>query len=254
MVYEMGESRPKDAPWWRDPFAAYRAPKSDGEQPLPIRPVENRALWREFTGLFLPAIQDEKGHTSYRPAVLSQLEAIWRQDKTVLPFGRFPVRLIGLRTDMKMKIFEWEETGFAIAPRLLADEGVTGRIQDGIDFATDSDGIIKSVFSHCFGGGSKSSRYDTLRREMSRLYWQRLGEAFQAQIAGFGERTDLEDWFHLWLDTVVHMAVTTFQETADMLPNDGPTLRERIEAINECRGKIYGSRKKKFPKPEEELA
>ncbi|HFQ93212.1 MAG TPA: type I-E CRISPR-associated protein Cse1/CasA, partial [Anaerolineae bacterium] len=172
MVYEMGESRPKDAPWWRDPFAAYRPPKKDGAQPLPIRPVENRAIWREFTGLFLPSRKSEEGRGDYRPTVLIQLEAVWRRDETALPFTRtrVPVRLIGLRTDMKMKIFEWEETGFDIAPRLLADEEMAGYIQQGLDFAASIDGTIKAVFNSHFGGGGKSSRYGALRREMSSFY------------------------------------------------------------------------------------
>lgn len=51
MVYEMGESRSSDA-FWRDPFAAYRL--KEEKQPLPIRPVQGRAAWREFSGLFLP--------------------------------------------------------------------------------------------------------------------------------------------------------------------------------------------------------
>jgi len=252
MVYEMGESRPKDAPWWRDPFAAYRPPKKDGEQPLPIRPVENRAIWREFTGLFLPSRENEKGHKGYRPAILTQLEAVWRRDNTAIPFTRVPVRLIGLRTDMKMKIFEWEETGFAIAPRLLADEEMADFIQKGLDFAASIDGTIRAVFNNHFGGGSKSSRYDTLRRDMSALYWQQLGEAFQNQVAAVNEQTDREQWFHRWLDTVVDTAVSTFRETAELLPSDGPTLLEREQAINKCRKEVYSSRKKKYPKPQEE--
>src|SRR5690606_24311863 len=148
---------------WRDPFAAYRKPQKEADAPLPIRPVDGRALWREFAGLFLPDEADEKGQKAYRPAIVSQMEAVWRNDKSVLPYDSFPLRTISIRTDMKMKIFEWEEAGFAVPPRLITDVNAAHRIQDGIEFAKSCDGIIKSTFGQYFSGGSKGARYDALK-------------------------------------------------------------------------------------------
>ncbi len=52
MAFEMGESRPKESPFWQDPFAAYRKVKE--KAPIPIRPIAGKAIWREFGGLFSP--------------------------------------------------------------------------------------------------------------------------------------------------------------------------------------------------------
>lgn len=273
MVYEMGESRPQTASWWRDPFAAYRKPKSEKEPPLPVRPVEGRALWREYAALFLPEKADEKGQKAIRPAIIEQLEDIWLLDKTTLPYSDFPLRSIGLRTDMKMKIFEWEEAGFAVPPRLLTDVDAAHRIRDGIEFAKSCDGIIKSTFGQYFSGGSKGARYDTLKQEMSHEYWQQLGQAFQEHIKQYGVDADVESLFHQWLDTVLSTANRIFQQTIDELPTTGSApvpknvphykeikrgeikmIRLREDALNDCRKFLYGFRKKHYARPMEETA
>jgi CRISPR system Cascade subunit CasA len=251
MVYEMGESRPKTADWWRDPFAAYRKPKNEKEEPLPIRPVEGRALWREFAGLFLPDEKDEGGLQAFRPTVISQLEEVWREDRTVLPYKKIPFRAIGLRTDMKMKIFEWEENGYAIPPRLLTDTYAAKDVEKAIDFAISCDGIIKSTFRQYFGGSGQSDRYTVVKQQMSQEYWQRLGQKFLDHIAGYNPNANTFILFHQWLDTVIFEARQIFWETAESLPNDGPTLRKRQEGINHCRARLYAYRKKNYPKPEE---
>lgn len=250
MVYEMGEDRTLST-WWRDPFAAYRKPDKPEVNPLPIRPVEGRALWREFRGLFLPHRENDEGLKAFRPSIVTQIEEVWHSDKTAMPFTDIPLRVIGLRTDMKMKIFEWEESGFLVPPHLLTDFKTAEAIQAGIDFAVAADGIIKKSFRLHFGGGGKVERYATLKKQMSQQYWQRLGQRFQSQLPAYTAAADLDALFHRWLDTVLQEAQDVFWETAESLPGDGPTLRKRQEAISHCRKMLYGYRKKNHPKPEE---
>ena len=69
MVFQMGESRPGDAPFWLDPFAAYRL--REDKDPVPVRPLEGRVLWREFAALFLPSGDQE--HQTIPPTVVYQL-------------------------------------------------------------------------------------------------------------------------------------------------------------------------------------
>lgn len=101
MLFEMGHSRPKDAPFWFDPFAAYQ--RRGDKTPVPVRPREGRALWREYASLFLTAATPDAG--TVRPAVLEQLAAL--RDYAALPSSRaLTFRCIGIRTDMKAKVFE----------------------------------------------------------------------------------------------------------------------------------------------------
>jgi len=270
MVYEMGESRPKDAPFWRDPFAAYRMPKDENSPPLPIRPVAGRALWREFAGLFLPT-QEEGGKSSRRPSVVEQIEYVRRKDKSAVPFqSNIPLRVIGLRTDMKMKIFEWEESGFLVPPHLLSDYEISQNIQDGIEFARWCDNSIKGTLHQYFGGGGKSERYKSLKQQMSQTYWQHLGIYFYDYIKGYTDETDVEILFQKWLDTVIKEALAAFRKTITMLPSTGAIpvppkvkrykngkrqelrmIRLREDALNDCHKFIKGYRNKRHPQSEE---
>ena len=59
MIFEMGESRPRETTFWFDPFAAYKLPDETSKStkkkaiPTPLRPTEGKATWREFSTLFL---------------------------------------------------------------------------------------------------------------------------------------------------------------------------------------------------------
>lgn len=252
MVYQMGESRSKTASFWRDPFAAYQIPKSEGVDPLPIRPVAGRASWLEFRGLFLPHKEDDNGLKARRPSVISQIEEVWQNDKKILPYKKIPLRVIALRTDMKAKIFEWEEAGYQIPPHLLNNLAIADDIQKGIDFAKHTDNDMKRTFHHYFGGGGKkSSRYKTLKNQMSKNYWQRLGHKFSTHLLDYTPNADEKSLFHDWLDMTIQETLSIFEETVNSLPNDGITLHKRQEAINDCRKKLFTYRKKNYPRPKD---
>ena len=270
MVYEMGESLPKDAPWWRDPFAAYRRPRNKKEvkNPVPIRPVPGKAVWREFAGLLLPDKPEGGSPHAYRPGILDQLETL----RYALPYTddeRIPLRVVGLRTDMKAKIFEWQESGFQLTPRLLSDPDCAKTIEQGLDFAARCDSMLKKTFYDYFGGEGKDKRLEAIAGHMSRRYWEILGQEFQRHIQGYTSQADIEALFHDWLDTVLRHATNLFTEAAETVPTYGYTrkpsvikayqnvpqqavskLRLQQEAINECRFRLYAYRKKHYPKEE----
>ncbi len=254
MVYEMGESRPKDALFWRDPFAAYRV--SGDEAPTPIRPVEGKAIWREFTGLFLPTTPDSgasKGRAFYRPNLLNQLDELWELDEAVLPFraGRYPFRTIGLRTDMKMKIFEWEEAGFEVPATVLFNQRAAGKVRDGIEFARQCEGILKGMYQRYFSGRAtelpdagpiKGSA--ALKAQMAQRYWQQLGDAFRLWLLRFEPAAGLEILAADWLQTVVRVGSDVFRETAESLNSGASDALVCEQAINHCRASLYSLRNK----------
>ncbi|MCB9102502.1 MAG: type I-E CRISPR-associated protein Cse1/CasA [Anaerolineales bacterium] len=244
IVFDMGESRPKDAAFWRDPFVAYSKPKGkEKDKPTPIRPIAGRAIWREFVNLFLPTHPDEYGLQPLRPAVLNQLEDLQIQ----LPFNEdapIPLRVIGLRSEKgQMKIYEWQESGFALPPHLLSDIDSAKTIEESIAFADKCNGIIKSTFQDYFGG----DRLKTVKAQMSRRYWQQLGHTFHGHIQQYTAPADAAALLHIWVQTVIDQAQTLFEETVETLPDDGATLRRRVEAINHCRAKLWSHRNKTYP-------
>ena len=245
MIFEMGESRPKEAAFWQDPFVAYRI--NEKSEPTPIRPIEGKAIWREFSGLFLP---DEKGKAFLRPAVIGQLEAL-RADLTYTTTTPRSFQTVGLRTDMKMKIFEWESSGFLVPPKVLTDADTSQKIKGGLDFAVKCDRIIKSTFTQYFGGDGPNKRHNNLRNRLSQAYWEVLAPGFNTFILAIGQASDLDIPFHAWLDVVQNNAIQQFKAFADRVGSDAATLKERVQAISHNRAKVYKLRKDTYPKEEQ---
>lgn len=226
MVFEMGESRPKEAAFWFDPFAAYKLPdgKSNGK-PTPIRPVLGRATWREFAGLFLQDSTATKNRT-VRPAILDQITDLdLNKDRQTFSF-----RSIGLRTDMKAKVFEWIDAGFEVPPAMLRDENAGLVVREAIEFASECAYVISSVFRDVFSGSSKKSeRHKGLRVRMGDDYWAALAGPFRQFVLEAAALDRREVARRQWLDTAIQEAKAAFDQAADAVGDDAETLRQRTK-------------------------
>ncbi len=236
MVFEMGESRPKDAAFWFDPFAAY---KIDKEKPIPFRPVEGKAAWREFASLFLTTKDDGPARTR-RPKILEQIAAL--ELDTDQP--AYPFRCIGLRTDMKAKVFEWMDAGFDVPATMLCDDSAGLEVQEATDFASECAYIIGRQFRQYFGGTSKKSeRNKGLRLRMENGYWSALAEPFRHYILKAASLEQRDKARKEWADTVQKQARLAFRTMVDSLGDDAETLSRGAIAEKWCNINLSKKRK-----------
>ncbi|MGD9100125.1 MAG: type I-E CRISPR-associated protein Cse1/CasA, partial [Anaerolineae bacterium] len=249
MVFQMGESRPKDAPFWFDPFAAYRLPSGKSarsKQPTPIRPVLGRATWREFANLFL--LQPEASRKTLRPRVVDQMAELEEE----IGLDVYPFRCVGLRTDMKAKIFEWIDADHGVPQALLDDIEGGMMVGRAIQFATDCAGIISSVFRRVFGGQSqKGERYQRLKLQMRDDYWASLADAFREFVLAIANPNQREDEERRWLDEVVAQAQAAFKRAAEDVGDDAASLRQRVQGTIFCDKLLYSKRKEYIPDEKE---
>lgn len=243
MVFEMGESRPKDSAFWFDPFAAYRLPqgKSKTGKPTPVRPLLGRVAWREFANLFLlDAGRDEKAkHRFLRPGVLEQLVELNPSGMETLTF-----RCVGLRTDMKAKIFEWTESGFDVPPQLLRDEDAAWAVREALGFAEKCEGSIKDLFRKQFGGKyTKSERHRALKVHMLQNYWAALAEPFRRLTLNIAAPDQRKPTCRLWAETVENAGREAFKFAADAVGDNAEALRQSETGKKLCF--IYLRRKRK---------
>jgi CRISPR system Cascade subunit CasA len=236
MVFEMGESRPKDSEFWFDPFAAY---KIDKEKPIPFRPVEGKASWREFASLFLLSKGEEKSRTR-RPAILEQIaELELVSDQPVYPF-----RCIGLRTDMKAKVFEWMDAGFDVPLAMLSDDSAGLEVRLATDYSTECARIIGRSFRQQFGGKSKKSeRHKGLRLRMENGYWSALAEPFRHYILKTASLQERDQARKEWSDAVQKQARLAFRSMVDSLGDDAETLSNGAVAEKWCNINLVKKRK-----------
>ena len=237
MIFEMGESRPKSAEFWFDPFAAYRIDSKKG--PIPIRPNEGKATWREFTSLFLRAPADGDTHTQ-RPRVLDQIADLELDYKQ----STYPFRCVGLRTDMKAKVFEWVEAGFDVPPAMLRDESAGPDVRDALDFAAQCGRVIGSTFRQYFGGKArKSERQKALRIRMENTYWSLLSDPFRRYVLKVADLEQRPAAHKEWGDTVLKRAHAAFQEAMDSVGDDAEGLSQRAVAEKWCNIRLVNQRK-----------
>jgi hypothetical protein len=204
--------------------------------------------------LFLPEEKDNQDKFVYRPMVIGQLDEM----RDSLPYNNatpHPFQVIGLRTDMKMKIFEWETNGFLVLPEVLRNVDSAVKIRAAIDFANRCSNILRKVFQQHFSGASDDHPYanpvkgtEALKSQMTQSYWQRLGAEFQEWILRFTPEADVNAIFEDWLQLVLRVGIEIFRDTAEQLNTGTSNALICEEAINHCRGSLYSYRNKTYPK------
>ena len=227
ITFQMGEYRKAES-FWQDPFAAYRVAKKENEPPTAIRPVEGRATWREFAGLFLPRKQ-----TGFRPSLIDQLE---HDDlRSIRPKRNVQFQIVALRTDMKMKMFEWELSGFTMPSALLSDDNMGQVVEDGIDFAKQCEGVIFRVFGKHFGGNNlRQPRHAHLQQLLKQTYWDRLGIPFRTEFILLLTPQNVDQQKEKWRKRCRDEAHDCFQEIIAYTGDDAEALMRRVEAQNHC--------------------
>jgi len=239
MLFEMGESRPKDSTFWQDPFAAYRV--NDKKAPVPIRPVEGKPLWREYAGLFLhSAGKSVDGKGTIRPKILDRLAILYEEGYGSQEFQCF-FRVIGLRTDMKAKVFEWMDAGFDVPATLLQSRTAELVVDPALQFAQECASAMTGTFQSQLG--ANQGRYTHARVSMLAAYWSKLSGAFRDFVLALsqaGETTAnqrqqlLEDW----KKQVLFHTRTCFHAALKTIGNSGRDLRKRFNAENELNKRL----------------
>ena len=242
MIFDMGESRPKDAPAWFDPFAAYKVRNT--KPPIPIRPVEGKAAWREYSNLFLKKPDDDAApnEKTIRPSVLDQIANLREGE-----INAVSLRGVGMRTDMKAKVFEWVDTGFEVPGSLLRDEIAGYQIDKGIQYASSCAGTIASVFRKTFGGSGKdAARYTQLKSAMMDDYWRELAIPFRRLVTLISTTQTYDEPLADWVEQVTRVAEKCFTKAAEAIGDEGKQLRKRFSGERLCRIYLLSAKEKEL--------
>ena len=235
MVFEMGESRPKDAPFWFDPFVSYRL--RDEKTPLSIwlgdRWADRWALWRDFGKLFLA--DEEKTVTYRRPSLITQLTEL-----ELVRSRDVAYRCIGMRTDMKAKIFEWVDDGFEVPLDVLSGKRGARAIKSNLAYAENVAKVLEKAWRVLESESlrkrqrRKAENYlKTERLQMLSDYWQNLAIPFRQMVTQAAQVSSAENekiLIESWQKQVVHAARWELDKALEGLSTDAETLRCRVAA------------------------
>lgn len=164
---------------WRDPSVPY---KIDDKGPKVMRPQENKEVWRDTAPLALLNQRDyTRGDVAIqfqRPAVIDQI-VLMTQDKYI-DKGPLQLTLYGMRTDLKMKVFEWQRALLSLPKPLVLQDKFHTEIQDEMERAGQVASRLRYAVKLTYdreGAGNKAA-FDSLVAYAQRQFWADLRPAY----------------------------------------------------------------------------
>lgn len=246
VTYGAGESKQETNELWLDPFVAYKKTSAKGSgKPSAVRVNPGKAIWREFSTLFL----NDPGRNTPPPSLVKQLAELFNHGLDI-DITSFPFRCIGMRSD-QAKIFEWIDASFNIPLPVLLNPEMGMIIRHSLAFSEVCADIIAAVFKSSYGirsraDGSKSKqeRFKRVKQGMIQEYWTLLAEPFQVMVSELATTVDSGLTANKWLDTVVGNGMIAFKNASHDLGDDGKTLRLRVQAEVNCKRRLVRAKAK----------
>ncbi|HEX8237989.1 MAG TPA: type I-E CRISPR-associated protein Cse1/CasA [Abditibacteriaceae bacterium] len=220
---------------WRDPQAAYRITK---DAVTILRPRENRALWRDAGALMFSCDQAHGDLQFDRPAVISQYEQFVGD---IFTTRDVPLQLVayGMRTDLKMKVFEWHREELKLPAPIYWKGQFHNRVETAIRLAEEMayslGQAIKKTYPRDGAGNNKA--FDSLIVRTQNAFWQQLRspfvDEFLPQVAPLNAESNLDELAQLtseWHKALQKVARRVLSTAISGLDTNGEAIRRQIEA------------------------
>jgi len=181
MKFEKGDSTHMH---WRDASLAYRY---DGDKVRPIRMRENRTLWQD-AGPLLLLNESEHGRGESkvafrRPDVVNHAFDISDGEEP------YDIQVYGMRTDLKMKVFEWAKSRWSVPSKLGRSTRLGGLVQQEMERAEQIAFGLRSSIKLLFprGGASNKNALGNIAARCERAFWQHLEPSFHPLMQSFAK-------------------------------------------------------------------
>lgn len=226
MQFTKGESC--DFPW-TDPNVGYVFGK-DGKR-VPVRPREDHDPWRDVAALALLNQTGGSGRHVVRPAVVSQFAEMCERDESLAgePIG---LLLFGMRTDLKMKVFEWLKQPLALPVPLLHREERARHLLEAVQRAEDVQAALRKALARAVrvSEHEPGAEREVLVREGARAFWNAVEPHFHAlartiaPLEPEGDAAALRGALETWHRSLDRLAQRAFGDATSRLRLDGVRL------------------------------
>ena len=236
---------------WQDPNAAYRFDaKSDEKGPQVLRPPEGKQSWRDVGPLALLHSRShgngEQKVSFARPRVVDQYADLLKES---LAPSDVRLTLYGMRTDMKMKVYEWQRESLDALPAKLVMNEVFGQTaQEEIRHATEVDNGLRRALKLAYprdGKGNKQafdSRIDYARR----CFWNALRPHYMELLRGLAEADPVhieeakKPLINRWKQQIRTIGLQTLDAAIEDLDSEtSQLLRVEVLSRNEFRKTLF---------------
>ena len=214
---------------WIDPNAAYRL----GDERTIMRLREGREVWRDTGPLaLLRGAAGEKTHQ--RPAILSQIGELGK-DNLFDTTRKLDMAIYGLRTDMKMKIFEWQREKLSVPLALLWEDLGPTQAQEAMTLAEKVASAVKRNIKLCYTreGQGNDKGFEALANSATTLFWRSLRAHYDEYLrflASGPDQTSREAQFQKWRYTLRDEGWRALRFAVDDLDGDAKALKRQTDA------------------------
>lgn len=230
---------------WIDASLAYRYEGSK-VSPIPIRMRENRPLWRDAGPLLLlnegEYGQSEKKVIFRRPDVVEQAFELANASNSLV------IQVYGMRTDMKMKVFEWAKETWLVPPNLGRSTRLGSLVQNEIDRAERAAYLLRSSIRALYpreDAGNKDA-LGCVGDRCEYAYWQYLESSFHPLMRAFAALDpDAPDDPILiattagdWRNAIRNLTLDQFEFAAKDMDTDGDALKRQVQARNRLNNRL----------------
>lgn len=202
-----------------------------------MRPQDGKEIWRDTGPIALlnnKAYESSNATVKFaRPRLIDQFEELFHYE--AMPLS---LTVYGMRTDMKMKIFEWHKGTLAIPAPLVAGSKFASFAQDCIEEAGSVEYALKKSIKHLArdDGKGNAKALDTLIANVTRQYWSSLRPVYSEmleKLAGLPVDEHAEAKFALqdeWRASEKKAVMSVFNEASDGLDTYGDNIQRQAEA------------------------
>lgn len=241
---------------WRDPNVAYQLDEKRG--PIPVRPRENREIWRDYGPLFLLRESgDERKYT--RPIIVTQFERL-RGDGVISKKQTFQFEVYAMRAD-QAKVLEWQVERLLFRISVEDNPSASNQVDHALSLAEQVakalGGALKKQYPR--GGGGNSQALNRLILVAQLRFWEHLRSYFDSQYLAELERqspTDEQARVALltdWKEALRRIARECFARAAVGVETGAKALVRQVQARDELErslGRILSQEKQRTNRKE----
>ena len=242
---------------WRDPNVPY---KIDDKGAKVMRPQEGKEAWRD-TGPLALLREGEHGREEdkirfERPRIVDQFATMSREG--LLPKSTaLQLSLYGLRTDLKMKVFEWQRETLTILKPLVLESKFHLEADAEMEKAEKIAYALRVAIKITYprdGAGNKSA-FAALTGSAERGFWQELRGCYEDLLCRLAQTsaTDevaIQEVRQSWQADLKSAGQSALDEAIGTLDTDAEALARWVKATEFYRFRIRDI----FSTPEERMA
>ena len=220
---------------WTDPSVPYRITEKGS---IVMRPQDGKEIWRDTGPLAL--LHDKTYESSdtkirfSRPLLVDQFQR-FVEDQRIDKDTPLSLTVYGMRTDMKMKVFEWQREMLRIPLPMVIGSKFSLLAQEFMEEANGVEYELKRSIKHLYprDAAGNAKGLGTLIANTTRQFWFDLRPKYEDMLNSLSNAKDEEQTSKIrdeWRDSMMKIAWNGFNSASDGFDTYADSMQREVEA------------------------